>query len=181
MNIAVDNVRVASAADATSIAAIYAPYVVGTAVSFEDEPPSATEMADRISSTLQTHPYLVYDGGVLGYAYAGPHAGRAAYRWSCDVSAYVADRCRQRGIGKALYTKLLELLARQGFHSAFAGIALPNEGSVSLHEAIGFVHLGTYREVGFKHGAWHDVGWWRRSLAEGLPPAEPIPFSSLRL
>ncbi len=171
-------VRVATVADAEAVAAIYAPYVTGTAISFEEEPPSADEMAARIAVTLRTHPFLVYDAGdgVVGYAYAGPHAARPAYRWSCHVTAYVAPGLARRGIGRALYGVLLDSLKAQGFHSAFAGVALPNEASVGLHEAMGFKPLGIYREVGFKHGCWHDVGWWRLGLAEGPPAAEPVPF-----
>jgi L-amino acid N-acyltransferase YncA len=175
------SVRIASVADAEAVAAIYAPYVLETAISFEEQPPSAAEMADRISSTLPTHPFLVCEaeGAVIGYAYAGPHAARHAYRWSCNVTVYTAAQAKRRGIGRALYAELLGLLTRQGLHSAFAGIALPNAASVGLHEAMGFAHLGTFREVGFKLGAWHDVGWWRCALSEGLPSAEPVPFDAL--
>jgi phosphinothricin acetyltransferase len=175
-------VRVATAGDAAAVAAIYAPYVKDTAISFEEEPPSPAEMALRIAHTLETHPFLVYDAGqgVIGYAYGGTHVPRAAYRWSCNVSVYVASGHARRGIGRALYGELLEMLKAQGFHSAFAGAALPNDGSVGLHEAMGFRHLGTYREVGFKHGRWHDVGWWRLALAEGPPAGEPLPFPALR-
>jgi L-amino acid N-acyltransferase YncA len=174
-------VRVATEADAEVVAAIYAPYVTDTAISFEEESPSPGEMGRRIAYSLKTHPFLVYDSGqgVVGYAYAGPHAARPAYRWSCDVSAYVASGQARRGVGRALYGELLNILKAQGFHSAFAGVALPNEASVGLHETMGFRHLGTYREVGFKHGRWHDVGWWRLGLAEGPPTAEPIPFPAL--
>lgn len=171
-------VRVATQADAKAVTAIYAPYVTQTVISFEEKPPSFAEMAGRIAATLETHPFLVYDNGddVAGYAYAGPHASRPAYRWSCNVTVYVASGQTRRGIGRALYAELLDILRGQGFHSAFAGVALPNAASVGLHEAMGFAHLGTYREVGFKNDRWHDVGWWRLGLAEGPPAAEPIPF-----
>jgi phosphinothricin acetyltransferase len=93
-----------------------------------------------------------------------------------DVSVYVASHARGNGIGRALYTALLSILEMQGFHAAFAGITLPNQESVALHEAVGFESLGVYREVGFKNGRWHDVGWWRCSLGPGGKPAEPAPF-----
>lgn len=175
------SVRLASLADADAIAAIYAPYVAETAISFEATPPPAAEMAKRIASTLERFPFLVFDqgDGVIGYAYAGAFAARAAYRWSVEVTVYTAPHTHRRGVGRALYTQLFVLLTRQGFHSAFAGIALPNPNSVGLHEAMGFVHQGTLRQVGFKHGAWHDVGWWRRSLALGPPITDPTPFPSL--
>lgn len=174
-------VRLATAADAEAIAAIYAPYVLETAISFEDVPPTPAEMAGRIEATLASHPYLVFEDQrrVIGYAYAGAHAGRAAYRWSVNVTVYVERGAHRSGVGRALYAQLLDLLRRQGFHSAFAGIALPNDRSIGLHEAMGFAPIGVYREVGFKFGAWHDVGWWRLGLAEGLPAADPIPFPAL--
>ena len=173
-------VRVASEGDARAIQAIYAPIVRETAISFEETPPSVDAMAARIHDTLATHPWYVFDrdGVVLGYAYASPHGGRAAYRWSTNVTVYVSAEARRQGVGQALYGALLETLARQGFHAAFAGIALPNAASVGLHEAMGFTHLGTYVEVGFKLGRWHDVGYRRRPLASGHG-GEPILFGAL--
>lgn len=170
-------IRTARPDDGPALAAIYRPYVLDTAISFEDVPPTPTEMSQRITATLTTSPFLVFEeeGGVVGYAYAGPHRARPAYRWSVDVAVYAAQGAHGRGLGRALYTEMLDRLARQGFHAAFAGIALPNDKSVGLHEALGFRHLGTYREVGFKFGKWHDVGWWRRSLSDGLPAGDPIP------
>ena len=175
------SVRVAQEADAGAIAAIYATYVLDTAISFEEEPPSDIEMASRLAATLPTHPFLVFEeaGRVVGYAYASTHMPRAAYRWSANVSVYAAPDHHRRGVGRALYADLLATLRRQGFHSLFAGITLPNENSVGLHEAMGFVHLGTYREAGFKFGQWHDVGWWRLGLTAGAPTTEPIPFNQL--
>ena len=170
-------IRFARPEDGSALAAIYEPYVLNTAISFEDILPTSAEMSERIVATLVTCPFLVFEEGdeVLAYAYAGPHRARPAYRWSVDVTVYAASRAHRRGVGRALYTELLDQLARQGFHSAFAGIALPNDKSVGLHEALGFGHLGTYQEVGFKFGRWHDVGWWRRSLNDGLPLGDPLP------
>jgi L-amino acid N-acyltransferase YncA len=175
-------VRIAKEADAEAIAAIYAPYVRDTAISFEEVPPSAAEMARRLRSTLETYPYLVFDDGkgVLGYAYGSLHRSKPAYRWSVETTVYVAAEAHGRGIGRTLYARLIDLLMRQGFHSAFAGITLPNEKSVALHEAMGFVHLGTFAEIGFKLGEFRDVSWWRRSLAQGKPQRDPIPFSALQ-
>jgi len=114
---------------------------------------------------------------VLGFAYAGPHGARAAYRWSANVSAYVAGEAHRRGIGRALYAELFGLLRRQGFHALFAGITLPNDKSVGLHEAMGFTHLGTYHEVGFKLGRWRDVGYWRLGLRNAdAPPSALRPW-----
>jgi L-amino acid N-acyltransferase YncA len=174
-------VRIATEADAEAIAAIYQPYVRETAISFEEVPPTPAEIAHRLRSIRETHPYLVFvDGaGVLGYAYGSVHRAKPAYRWSVETTLYVARSAHRRGIGRALYTELLDLLTRQGFHSAFAGIVLPNQKSVGLHESMGFVYLGTFAEIGYKHGELHDLGWWRRTLKEGRPRHEPIPFASL--
>jgi phosphinothricin acetyltransferase len=174
-------IRVATPADAGQIQAIYAPIVRDTAISFEYEPPTVDEMAQRIAGTLPTHPYLVCedDRQVLGYIYASEHRARAAYRWSVDTTIYVDSGSRHRGVGRVLYGALLQILGRQGFHSVFAGITLPNAGSVGLHEAVGFRPLGVYQDVGFKHGQWRDVGWWRLPLSEGPPTAEPIPFAAM--
>jgi L-amino acid N-acyltransferase YncA len=176
-------VRVATEADAGAVAAIYAPYVRETAISFEEMPPTPDEMARRLTATLETYPYLVFDDGegVLGYAYGSVHRTKPAYRWSVETTVYTARHAHRKGIGRALYTELLDLLTRQGFHSAFAGITLPNGKSVGLHESMGFAYLGTFAEIGFKYGELHDVGWWRRTLAEGKPSREPIPFKSLKV
>jgi len=123
-------------------------------------------MGERISKYGASHAWLVAerDGAVAGYAYGSPHRERAAYSSSCDVAVYVDPVHARQGIGRALYAQLLPLLATRGFHAAFAGIALPNEGSVALHETMGFTPVGIYREVGWKLGGWRDVGWWQRLL-----------------
>jgi L-amino acid N-acyltransferase YncA len=159
-------VRTARAEDAAEIQAIYAPIGEQTPISFETEPPTVVEMAERIVSTLKTYPYVVADrdGTVLGYAYASAHRTRRAYGTSVDVTCYVAERGRRQGIGRALYADLLAALASAGYHAAVAGITLPNAASVGLHEAMGFEKVGVYREIGFKLGAYHDVGWWQRLL-----------------
>ena len=159
-------IRAADAArDAAACAAIYAPFVTDSLASFELEPPSEREMADRIARYGASHGWLVaeLDGDIVGYAYGSPHRTRPAYASSCDVGIYVSADAAGHGVGRALYSKLLPKLAKN-YHAAFAGIVLPNEASVALHEAMGFEHLGTYREVGWKQGAWQDVGWWQRLL-----------------
>ena len=175
--------RPAEPRDADAIAAIYAPIVRDTFISFETEPPSASVMAERIAATERRYPWLVatMGGAVTGYAYGSALRPRAAYQWSVEVTAYVAETARGKGVGRRLYGSLLAMLRAQGFHGAFAGIALPNDASVRLHEAVGFGPLGVYREVGFKFGAWRDVGWWRLTLTEGdAPPSEPVSFPQLR-
>lgn len=177
-------IRTARSGDAGALAAIYAPYVRDTVISFETDPPGEAEMRRRIAETLETHPWLVaqINGRVIGYAYASQHRARLAYRWACDVTVYLAPEAQGQGIGTGLYTELLEILRRQGFCHAFGGIALPNPQSVTLHEKLGFKHLGTYSQVGYKLGAWHDVGWWQCRLAPTpAAPDEIIPFARLAL
>jgi len=170
-------IRLATAHDAKAMAQIYAPIVARTAISFELVPPTEAEMAARVSSTLVYAPWLVCvrGGEVVGYAYASKHRERAAYQWCLDVSAYIHERCRRQGVGRALYTSLFALARLQGYYAVHAGITLPNPGSVGLHEALGFRPVGVYRSVGYKLGAWHDVGWWQLALRERTgEPAPPL-------
>ena len=157
--------------DAAACAAIYAPFVTDSWISFELEAPDAAEMARRIADHGASHAWLVaeVDGAVAGYAYGSPHRTRAAYASSCDVAVYVDPAHGRQGIGRALYAELLPMLADRGFHAAFAGVALPNDASIGLHEAMGFTPVGIYREVGWKMGGWRDVGWWQRLLSQMWP------------
>jgi L-amino acid N-acyltransferase YncA len=176
-------IRLAGDRDAESIAAIYRPHVETSAVSFEAIPPDAREMALRIRETIASHPWLVcdIDGQVAGYAYATRHRIRAAYQWSVDTSVYVGGPYVRRGIGRGLYASLFRILAAQGFFNAYAGIALPNVASVALHESVGFKPIGVYRRVGYKVGAWHDVGWWQLVLkAHEAAPAEPLDMAAVQ-
>jgi phosphinothricin acetyltransferase len=165
--------------DAAACAAIYEPYVRSTAISFEDHPPSADQLAERIERFQRSHRWLVAEDGdrLVGYAYACPHRERSAYRWATEVSAYVDQEHHRRGFGRALYTELLPELAARGFHTALAGVTLPNDASVALHESLGFIPVGVYRRIGYKLGSWWDVGWWQLSLrdAEAAPPPDPTP------
>jgi L-amino acid N-acyltransferase YncA len=177
-----DAIRLAVAADAPAIAAIYAPFVASTTISFEVEPPDAAHMADRIARTVVRYPWLVFerDGRVGGYAYATRHRERQAYQWSVDTSAYVHPDHWRRGIGRRLYQSLIAMLAAQGFVNAYAGIALPNPASIALHESVGYRPLGIYRSVGYKLGAWHDVGWWELRLrAPDANPSPPVDIASM--
>lgn len=169
------SIRLATERDAEQVAAIYAPNVTGSIISFEAEPPSADEMRRRIEATLERYPWLVCErrGLVLGYAYAGAHGSRAAYQWSVDVSVYVHQDAHRTGVGRALYTSLFAALRLQGFYNAYAGATLPNPGSVGLHEAMGFRQVGVYRGVGYKLGAWHDVVWWHLPLRERVADPDP--------
>lgn len=169
-------IRTAAPGDAEAIAAIYIPIVLETTISFEWVPPTADEIRQRIAKTLKKYPWLVAlddEDAVAGFVYAGAHRDPPSYQWSVNTSVYVRDDCRGQGIGGALYTELMRQLRELGYYRAFAGIALPNDASVALHESVGFRPLGVYEKVGFKFGAWRDVGWWQceiQPLVEGPEP-----------
>jgi L-amino acid N-acyltransferase YncA len=166
--------RFATERDAAGVPAIYAPFCESTPVSFELIAPTVEEMAQRMRRLSARFPWLVceHNGTVAGYVYAGPHRERAAYQWSVDVTAYMGLGYRRAGVGRGLYGCLLKILALQGYFKAYAGVTLPNPGSVGLHEAVGFEPVGVYRGVGYKLGAWHDVVW----LQMHIQPEVPVPL-----
>lgn len=168
-------IRLARPGDIPAITAIYAPFVSDTVISFEMVPPTEDEMATRLAKTLARFPWLVADadGEVAGYAYAGPHRERAAYQWSTDVSVYLHKDWHGRGVGRLLYQRLFAMLRRQGYYNVYGGITLPNPASVALHQAMGLTAVGIYQRVGYKAGAWHDVGWWQGVLQERVFDPEP--------
>jgi phosphinothricin acetyltransferase len=175
-------IRLSCAEDVPAMTAIYAPYVSDTVISFEAIPPTEHEMMGRMLKTIPRFSWLVADadGDVVGYAYAGQHRERAAYQWATDVSVYLHKDWRGRGIGRALYTALFAILRAQGYYNVYAGITLPNPASVALHEAMGMTPVGVYRHVGYKAGAWHDVGWWEGALQPRVAePAPPLTMSAL--
>ncbi len=176
------------ARDAAQVAAIYGPHVTTGLASFEALPPDAAEMGERIARGLSWAPWLVAVSGggarderIAGYAYAGRHMERAGYRWDVNLSVYIAPQWQGQGLGHRLYDALVPILRLQRFLNAYAGVALPNPGSVRLHEAIGMRPVATYERVGWKHGAWLDVVWLHMPLAAELPnpPPEPIPLPEL--
>jgi L-amino acid N-acyltransferase YncA len=168
-------IRVATLDDAEQMRSIYEPYCL-TPTSFELEPPSVDEMRQRIAKVLSAYPWLVFEqgGAIEGYVCASVHRERPAYRWSVDVTVYIRQEKQRKGIGRALYTSLFKLLVLQGYFNAYAGITLPNIGSVGLHEALGFQVVGVYRQVGYKCAAWHDVGWYQLRL-QPFPPTPAPP------
>ena len=174
----------ADTSDGAAVAAIYRPFVTDAVTSFETDPPGPADMAARIEKVLVHAPWLVCTGDsgeVTGYAYASQHRERAAYRWSVDVAVYIHAAHHRRGLGRELYEKLFALLKLQGFFVAHAGVTLPNAASVGLHESLGFVPVGVYPAVGWKFGAWLDVGWWRLPLGELVPrPAPPLSIAEAR-
>lgn len=172
-------IRAAVPADGAGIAAVYAPVVAATVISFEQTPPDADEMTRRMLVTPRL-PWLVAqrEDEVVGFAYGSAHRARAAYRWAVECSVYLAPSEHRRGTGRALYTRLFDALRELGYVRVLAGITLPNVASVGLHEAMGFEPVGVYRQVGFKDGRWHDVGWWQLTVMDlPSPPSEPKEWS----
>lgn len=177
------SIRLATENDAGAILDIYAPIIRDTVTSFEYEVPTKANIRGRIAKVLADLPWLVceHDGQVSGYAYAGKHRERTAYQWSTDVSVYIHADFRRQGIGRALYTALFDILRLQGYFNAYAGVTLPNPGSVGLHESFGFEPVGIYQKVGFKKGGWHDVGWWQLELQpRSTNPASPIGLDKIQ-
>ncbi|HWT13641.1 MAG TPA: GNAT family N-acetyltransferase [Allosphingosinicella sp.] len=176
-------VRLAAAEDAAAFASIYAPYVTGTAVSFELDPPDEAAMRARILGGGALYPWLVAcddSEAVLGYASASAFRTRRAYRFTVETSVYLAADSVGRGVGRRLYGALLATLEAQGFAQAVGAISLPNPASVALHRALGFTEAGVYREVGHKFGRWHSVGLWQRPLAPLTDrPKEPKPVAEV--
>jgi L-amino acid N-acyltransferase YncA len=166
-------IRDATTEDTAAMLGIYRPFVTDTAVSFELEPPSAAEFSRRVLDAQSRWAWLVAERGgtVAGYAYSSAFRQRAAYQWSVEVSAYLGPESRGRGVGRALYERLIGILVAKGYCTAYAGITLPNETSVRFHRALGFGAVGVFRRAGRKFGAWHDVSWWQRELRD-RPPHE---------
>lgn len=171
-------IRFAEPGDAAAIAALYAPFVEGSAVSLEDEAPTVEEMAARIASGGDLYPWLVAEdaAGLAGFASASRFRPRQGYRFTVETSVYVAPDRQGAGLGRRLYAALIDLLVRQGFTQAIAALTWPNEASAALHRTMGFERCGTYAQVGWKLDRWWDVSLWQRKLApQRTPPKEPVP------
>jgi len=159
-------IREAREADARALRDLYAPFVEHTAVTFETEVPSVEDFAARVAKAQSSWSWLVAETpqGIAGYAYGTRWRDRPAYAQTAETSAYLDPHFHRQGIGHALYRALLTDLAGKGYHTAVAGIALPNEGSVALHRKLGFEPVGIFHAVGWKFGVWHDVAWFQRGL-----------------
>ena len=175
--------RLVAPDDAAAVAAIYAPIVLETAISFEEIPPDIASMRARISAHPPDKAWIVAqddDGTIAGYAYASVWRARPAYRFGAELTVYVAETARRRGIGRTLYEALLQLMAAQGYRRAFAGVTLPNDASVALHKAIGMAEAGTFRAAGFKFNRWHDLLFLEKTIGPlDTPHHDPIAVAAL--
>jgi L-amino acid N-acyltransferase YncA len=160
------HLRSATADDAEAICAIYNHYVRNTSISFEEQDVSPADMAQRILDVSANLPWIVMEseGLIEGYAYATKWRVRAAYRFSVEVSVYLAPEVRGRGIGYSLYEALMGSLSELGVNAVIGGIALPNEPSIKLHEKMGFKKVAHFEQVGFKNNQWVDVGYWQKNI-----------------
>ena len=175
-------IRLALPADAEGILAIYAPYITDTSFTFESEVPSVNDFSKRIIAYLDNWPWLVCEmnGIIAGYAYGSKYRERIGYQWCVECSVYIHDNFQRKGIAKALYTALLDILKKQGYRNVYAVINLPNDRSVKLHEACGFKWFADYENVGYKLGKWKTVGWWQLVINEySDEPSPPVKFSEL--
>lgn len=172
-------IRIATVEDAESIQKIYAPYVLNTTITFELEPPTVKEMANRISHTLEKYPYLVAveEGEVIGYAYAGTLYDRRAYDHSAELSIYIDDKKRHKGIGHLLYNALINYLTRMNITNLYGCITYPNDASIAFHEKYGFKEAAHFHECGYKFDQWLDVVYLEKRLDKTTEPF--IPFKEL--
>jgi len=168
-------IRSATDADFEAIAALTNHYILGTAVHFGYDPVSAAELRESWLKHRDHFPFLIaeLEGEFAGYAKAGTWRDRTAYSWIVETGIYLRPELHGRGVGTALYRVLLETLKEQGFHAAIGGITLPNEASVRLHERVGFVHVGTVKQAGWKFNTWHDAGFWQAVLRDHDHRAAP--------
>lgn len=166
-------IRAAELADASAIAAVYAPFVETSRATFEEIVPSAEEMAQRLTGGSIDYPWFVaeLEGAVVGYTSSTAFRQRSAYRWAVETGVYVTPSYQRQGIAQLLALRLLDELSRRGFVTAIATITLPNEASVGFHEALGYRQVGFIGGCGFKLGQWADIGYWQRDLGERLVPA----------
>ena len=166
------DIRLAKPSDARSLLDIYAPYVENTAITFEYEVPTIEDFATRIERTLEKYPYLVAeeDDAILGYAYASTYYARAAYDWAVELSVYVSQNARGKGVGSKLYDVLEEMLEQMGYIHFLACIALPNEASLTLHRKRGYQQVAHFPKIGYKFERWHDIVWLQKSLEKEARP-----------
>ena len=171
----------AEAFDAQAVLSIYAPYIRSTPVTFETEVPSVSEFAERIETISGEFPYLLLfvDSELVGYAYAHKQAERAAFRWNAELSVYLRMDWRGKGLGRPLYQLLIDLLGMQGYVNVYGVITGSNEGSIAMHEKMGFAIIGRHERTGFKFGQWHDTVWMHKRIGGDGAPGEIVRFDAL--
>lgn len=175
-------IRTARKADARQLLAIYTPFITDSAVSFEARVPSTSEFQSRIANYMAKYPWLVceHKGKLIGYAYASGYRDRIAYQWSCECSVYIDKKFKRKGIARALYDALFEILTCQGFVNAYAVITHPNPASAKFHRTIGFKLFAIYKNAGYKLGKWHDVHWYSKRInGYKSHPENPKPLSTV--
>ena len=168
-------IRAARESDFDAVAELTNHFIRETAIHFGAEPVTAAELREPWSTHREMYPFLVaeVEGRFAGFSRAGSYRERTAYAWTVETTVYVAVGMERKGVGKALYERLFTILREQGFETAIGGIALPNEASVRLHEATGFVKVAHLARAGWKLGRFHDLGFWQRDLdpPNGAPRA----------
>jgi L-amino acid N-acyltransferase YncA len=177
-------IRLAEESDAIGVLAVYRPYVEETAITFEYEVPTQVEFLCRLQRIQSNYPFLVCEekGQIIGYAYAHRQMTRAAYQWNAELSVYVDRKHTGRGVGKALYTTLIEILKLQHVQTVCALITLPNPVSETLHHKMGFKRIGLHPQAGYKLGKWYDVAWYEKVIGNReSPPPDVLPVGEIAL
>jgi len=175
-------IRLATKDDSSPLLDIYAPYIASTTITFEYKIPTKKEFRERIAHIQKQYPWLVCEinNRIVGYAYASRFREREAYKWSVSLSIYINQNYHRKGIGKALYYALLELLKLQGYYNAYVAITQPNIKSGNFHEVFGFKEAGVYHKAGHKFGSWHDVKLYELKIKEHIQsPVEPKSINEL--
>lgn len=175
-------IRMAERKDVAGIIEIYKPYILDTAITFDETVPTEDEMWQRVQSIQAETPYLVcaIDETVAGYAYISGYRGRASYRWSKEISVYIHPSFRKKNMAHALYSALFDIARAQGICTLLAVITIPNEPSICFHEKLGFVKCAEYKNIGYKMGSWQTVGWWQLGLFdEKKEPGDIVPIEDV--
>lgn len=171
-----NKIRPALATDASAILDIYAPYILYKPTSFETELPDLKTFSERIMSYQERWPWLVYEseGVIAGYAYAAKHRDRPGYQWCVETSVYISESFQFKGIATRLYHVLFHILKYQGCRNVYAGITMPNENSVHLHEKLGFKKIADYVNIGYKCNRWNTVRWYELQLNDYNNDPDPV-------
>jgi L-amino acid N-acyltransferase YncA len=176
-------IRFISLNDAQATLEIYKPYVLNTYITFEYDVPTLEDWKNKIEKITLKYPWLVceHEGEIAGYAYGSMHRDRTAYQWSPESTVYISEKYHRKGIARALYQRLFAIMKLQGYVNVYAGVSMPNVKSEEFHKALGFTELGTFKNIGYKLGAWHDTKWFQLQLSEhGLNPPPPRTIAEVK-